>query len=120
MPGLVAAQLDLHAAGGGELDRVAEEVDQHLSNAPFKPGGTLELLEAAPDVPVVPVTIDDAWKLLRHNLLPVPFGTRVRVRIGDPIPRTPGEDRFALLARAREEIAGTLDAWRKTDGDPAR
>ena len=87
---------------------------------PFKPGGTLELLEAAPDVPVVPVAIDDAWKLLRHNLLPVPFGTRVRVRIGDPIPRTPGEDRFALLARAREEIAGTLDAWRKTDGDPAR
>lgn len=79
----------------------------------FKPGGTLELLEAAPDVPVVPVTIDNAWKLLRHNLLPVPFGTRVRVRIGDPIPRSSNEDRAALLARVREQIAGTLDEWRK-------
>jgi 1-acyl-sn-glycerol-3-phosphate acyltransferase len=79
----------------------------------FKPGGTLELLEAAPNVPVVPVSIDNAWKLLRHNLLPVPFGTRVRVRIGAPISRAPNEDRAALLARAREQIAGTLDEWRK-------
>ncbi len=81
----------------------------------FKPAGTLELLEAAPNVPVVPVTIDNAWKLLRHNLLPVPFGTQVRVRIGAPIPRRPDEDRIALLARVREEIAGTLDAWRKEE-----
>lgn len=87
---------------------------------PFKPGGTLELLEAAPDVPIVPVTIDDAWKLLRNNLFPVPFGTRVRVRIGDPIPRTDNEDRIALLARVREEIAGTLDGWRKGEDRAAR
>jgi 1-acyl-sn-glycerol-3-phosphate acyltransferase len=82
---------------------------------PFRPGGSLELLEAAPEVPVVPVTIDDSWKLLRHNLLPVPFGTRVRVRIGAPIARAPNEDRAGLLARVREEIAGTLDGWRKAD-----
>ena len=84
----------------------------------FKPGGTLELLEAAPDVPVVPVSIDNAWKLLRHNLLPVPFGTRVRVRIGAPISRAPNEDRAALLARVREQIAGTLDEWRKGETRP--
>ena len=82
---------------------------------PFRPGGSLELLEAAPEVPVVPVTIDDSWTLLRHNLLPVPFGTRVRVRIGAPIARAPNEDRAGLLARVREEIAGTLDGWRKAD-----
>lgn len=80
---------------------------------PFKPGGTLELLDAAPDVPLVPVAIDGAWKLLRHDLLPVPFGTRVRVRFADPIPRTPGEDRLAILTRARGEIATTLERWRK-------
>jgi 1-acyl-sn-glycerol-3-phosphate acyltransferase len=81
----------------------------------FKPGGTLELLEAAPEVPVVPVTIDNAWKLLRNNLLPVPFGTRVRVRIGSPIARSPEEDRTVLLARVRGEIEGTLEDWRKAD-----
>ncbi len=86
----------------------------------FKPGGTLELLDAAPDVPVVPVAIDGAWKLLRYNLFPVPFGTCVQVRFGDPIARTPGEDRIALLARVREEIAGTLDRWRKAEAEGTR
>ena len=42
----------------------------------------------------VPVTIDGSWKLLAHNLLPLPFGTRVRLRIGDPIERTQGESRL--------------------------
>jgi 1-acyl-sn-glycerol-3-phosphate acyltransferase len=87
---------------------------------PFRPGGTLELLEAAPNVPVVAVTIDDAWKLLRNNLLPVPFGTHVRVRIGAPIARTPNEDRVELLARVRDEIESTLEGWRKIDAIPTR
>jgi 1-acyl-sn-glycerol-3-phosphate acyltransferase len=78
----------------------------------FRPGGFLELLDAAPEVAVLPVTIDNSWKLLRHNLLPVPFGTRVRVRVGDPIARSVEEDRLALLQRTREEIGGTLRRWR--------
>lgn len=87
---------------------------------PFRPGGTLELLEAAPEVAIVPVTIDNAWKLLRHNLFPVPFGTRVRVRFGDPIARTPGEDRMAILARTRNEIEQTLEGWRAEEAAAAR
>ena len=79
---------------------------------PFKPGGTLALLDAAPELPVVPVAIDESWRLLAHNLLPVPFGTRVRVRIGDPILRRPDEDRGALLEEVRQQITQTLDGWR--------
>ena len=45
--------------------------------------------------------IDGSWELLRHGMRPVPFGTRVRVRLGAPIPRVPGEDPLALLARIR-------------------
>jgi 1-acyl-sn-glycerol-3-phosphate acyltransferase len=78
----------------------------------FRPAGALALLEAAPDVPVVTVTIDESWRLLRWNLMPIPFGTRVRVRIGAPIARCANEDRAALLERARDEIARTLERWR--------
>jgi 1-acyl-sn-glycerol-3-phosphate acyltransferase len=78
----------------------------------FKPAGTLALLEEAPDTPVVPVAIDESWRLLRHNYLPVPFGTAVRVFLGTPIARRPGEDASALLETAREEIAATLARWR--------
>lgn len=78
----------------------------------FKPAGSLALLEEAPDTPVVPVAIDGSWRVLRHNYLPVPFGVRVRVRVGAPIARAPGEDRLALLGRVRDEIEGTLERWR--------
>ena len=79
----------------------------------FKTAGALALLKDAPDVPVVVVAIDESWRLLRRNLLPIPFGTRVRVRIGAPIARRPDEDRTQLLADARDEIARTLAGLRR-------
>ena len=79
---------------------------------PFKPAGTLALLEEAPTTPVVAVTIDESWRLLRHNYLPVPFGTRVRVHLGAPIPRRPDEDANALVERVHGDIAATLARWR--------
>ncbi len=81
----------------------------------FRPRGTLELLNAAPDVSVVPVIIDGSWKLLQHNLWPVPFGTRVRVHIGAPIPRTSGENAELLFRRVETEIRETLERWRGND-----
>ncbi len=78
----------------------------------FRPAGALALLDAAPETPVVPITIDESWRLLRFNLFPVPFGTRIRVRIGDPTARHPDEDPAALLASLREEIGKTLEGWR--------
>lgn len=78
----------------------------------FKPAGALALLDEAPEVPVVPVAIDESWRLLRFNLLPVPFGTRVRVWIGAPIARRADEDRPALLHEVHAQIAKTLEGWR--------
>jgi 1-acyl-sn-glycerol-3-phosphate acyltransferase len=82
----------------------------------FRPAGVLALLDAAPDTPVVPVVIDESWRLLSNNLLPVPFGTQVRVHLGEPIARRSDEDPAALLSEVRLEIEKTLLAWR---ADPA-
>jgi 1-acyl-sn-glycerol-3-phosphate acyltransferase len=79
----------------------------------FKPAGTLALLGAAPRLPVVPVTIDQSWRLLSHNLFPVPFGVRVRVHLGEPIERDRMEP-AKILEHARDEIARTLARWRDT------
>lgn len=78
----------------------------------FKPAGTLELLAAAPALPVVPVAVDGCWLLVRNRLRPVPFGTRVRVRIGDPLERRPDEDAAGLLRQVEAEIRATIEAWR--------
>ena len=85
----------------------------------FRPTGSLALLEGAPNTPVVPVTIDESWRLLEKNLFPVPFGTHIRVRIGDPIARDPEEDPKALLREARETIQATLEEWRSPEGEAA-
>ena len=57
---------------------------------------------------VVPVAISGSWRLLRYNLLPVPFGTRIHVRIGDPMARRADEDRPAMLREVREQIEKAL------------
>ena len=80
---------------------------------PFKPAGFLALLEAAPNLPVVPVAIDGSWEIVRHRFWPVPFGTRVRFHAGEPVERGPGEDAEALLRRMESEIRGTIEAWRR-------
>ncbi|MGH7804958.1 MAG: lysophospholipid acyltransferase family protein, partial [Candidatus Binatia bacterium] len=79
---------------------------------PFKARGTLELLKATPGIPVLPVAIDESWKLLRFNLLPVPFGTRVRVHIGAPIARDATTGDEVLFRRAEAEIRAAIDRWR--------
>ena len=78
----------------------------------FKPSGTMALLEEAPEVPIVPVTIDESWRLLRYGYLPIPFGVRVRVRLGAPIARRPDERPEELLEQVRSEMTSTLARWR--------
>jgi len=82
---------------------------------PFRPAGALALMEAAPHVPVVPVTIDESWRMLQNNLFPVPFGTKIHVRIGDPVARRDDEDPSTILQGVRKEIEETLERWRKPD-----
>lgn len=81
----------------------------------FRMGGIKELLAAAPNLPVIPATIDGAWKLLQDKLFPVPFGTRVRVRFSEPLQRLAGEDPADVIARARQSIEATLREWRTAD-----
>ena len=51
-------------------------------------------------------------RLLSHNMLPVPWGVRLRVGIGEPLARGAGEDRDALIGRVRDEIGAMLERWR--------
>jgi len=85
----------------------------------FKPRGSLALLAAAPATAVVPVTIEGSWRLMQWGFLPLPFGTRVTIVIGDPIPRTPTEDPAALLTRVHDAIGSTLAVCRGESRPPA-
>lgn len=77
----------------------------------FKRAGSVALLQYADQLPVVPMAIDGAWRLLAHNMMPVPFGTKVRVRFGDPIARQSG-DADTVLDQAHTFIQSALTEWR--------
>lgn len=78
----------------------------------FKPAGTLTLLRSVPDAPVVPVCIDNSWRILAQNLLPVPWGVRIRVWVGDPIERRSGEDPMAVFGQAEAAIRAQMERFR--------
>jgi len=80
----------------------------------FRRGGSVALLRAANELPMVAVAIDGSWRLLMHNLMPVPYGTRVRIRFGSPVERTPRDDR-EMLNLAEAWIGDTLAEWRTDD-----
>ena len=82
---------------------------------PFKPAGTLALLEVMPDAPVVPIAIDGLWRFVSRRLWPVAWGQHVRVRFCPQLPRGEGEDREGLLRRAEAAIRGTIEDWRRDD-----
>ncbi len=86
----------------------------------FRSSGTRALLQSAPDLAVVPTAIDGSWRLLENKMLPIPFGTRIRVRFCAPIARTVGESTSEILDESRDLISASLDQWRVvTDGSPA-
>jgi 1-acyl-sn-glycerol-3-phosphate acyltransferase len=80
--------------------------------APFKPIGTVTLLQQAPDAPVVPVCIDNSWRIMQHKMLPIPWGIRLRFWAGDPIERRAGEDPYAIFAEAERRIQETMARFR--------
>ncbi len=82
----------------------------------FRPQGAVALMQEAPAAPVVPVAIDGSWRVVRHGMTPVPFGTRIRIFVGAPIARASGDDPHAVVAAAREVIENALDRWRGHPG----
>ena len=86
---------------------------RHGTLGTFKRAGMLALLDEAPDAPVLPVVIDESWRLFRHNCLPVPWGVRVYVRLGPPIhDRALGSSSAAMSSIASANAATTSEVRR--------
>lgn len=82
----------------------------------FKAAGAVTLMEAAPTVAVVPTVIEGSWRVFKNNLLPIPWGERVRVRFCEPIERRSDEDLRGVLKQAEQTIRETLEEWRSESG----
>jgi 1-acyl-sn-glycerol-3-phosphate acyltransferase len=54
----------------------------------FQVGGIATLLKAAPDAIIVPVAIENSWKLVQYGTYPLSFGERLKWTVLEPIDKT--------------------------------
>ncbi|SFE76157.1 lysophospholipid acyltransferase family protein [Thermoflexibacter ruber] len=73
----------------------------------FKSQGLLMLLRSMPTATVVPVAIDGAWKLMRYNAAPIPFGVHVKANILPAINRE-GKTNEQIIEEIESAIRETL------------
>jgi 1-acyl-sn-glycerol-3-phosphate acyltransferase len=82
----------------------------------FRAGGLAAIMQAAPSLPIIPTAIEGSWRVFQRNMLPIPFGSKVRIRFGEPIARVVGESPVEVLERCQDWIEATLVEWRTVGG----
>ncbi len=76
--------------------------------AMFKKGGLFTMLEAMPTATIVPVAIQNYWKITRYGFKPIPFGARPKCTILPVIERA-GKSNEALLEECERVIRAVAE-----------
>ena len=69
---------------------------------PFKPMGLKMLLKKAPSALIVPITINNSWKLLRYGKFPMGIGAHLKFKVHPPMENTGNIDE--LLSKVENQI----------------
>ena len=87
----------------------------------FKPAGLLMMFKSMAQNPpiIVPVVIDDFWKIQRYNFKPIPFGINFYLKVLEPIDMKTwteeGNSSTLLIAEIEKRIKGGLEESRKAE-----
>jgi len=74
---------------------------------PFHVGGIATLLKAAPEALIVPVAIENSWKLVQYGSYPLSFGEKLRWTVLQPL-HTSGKNPEELVLEAENAIREKL------------
>lgn len=74
---------------------------------PFKPMGLKILLKKAPSALIVPITINNSWKLLRYGKFPMGLGAYVQFHVHAPIENIGDMD--ALITKVEQQIIQKIE-----------
>ncbi len=75
----------------------------------FQAGGIKTILQHLPDAVVVPIAIENSWKLVKYKFWPIPFGVPLRWTMLEPIPCT-GLDGEEVTRRVEAAIAAHMNS----------
>lgn len=106
-----------------EIKKLAEYIEKHKRSAVIFPEGTRSrngelkyfhdsglkmLLKFAPSAQIVPITINNSWKIVKNGNFPLSLGVSFKLDIHKSI--SPNEGNFEdLMDKIKESIQSTLD-----------
>jgi len=76
---------------------------------PFKATGLKLLMKHAPSALVVPISIDNSWKMLRYGKFPNGLGNRITFTVHEPIEIEDNLD--IVLAKAEKAVVSVLTSF---------
>ena len=74
---------------------------------PFKTKGLLSLMQNIPDGLLVPITINNSWKILRYGKFPLALGSKVQFIVHEPLPIS-DYDPNELIKITETQIKGAI------------
>lgn len=74
---------------------------------PFQVGGIATLLKVVPDALIVPIVIENSWKIVQYGSFPLSFGEKIRWTVLPPIP-TAGKNAEEITLSAEAVIREAL------------
>ncbi len=79
---------------------------------PFKTTGLKILMKNTPSALVVPISIDNSWKMLRYGKFPNGIGNHISFRVHPPIEIT--EDLDEVIASAEKAVVSGITSFKTT------
>src|SRR5690606_6637042 len=105
----------------GELQKLGRYIQEHHRSAvifpegtrsrdgrpkPFKTMGLKILLKQAPQALIVPISINNSWKLQRYGKFPMGLGAHLRFQVHQPMENTGDTDQ--LIAKIEERVVSGI------------
>ncbi|WP_256011133.1 lysophospholipid acyltransferase family protein [Desertivirga xinjiangensis] len=76
---------------------------------PFNTGGVATLLKKAPEALVVPIAIENSWKVVRYGKYPLSFGEHIKITVLEPI-EPKGKNIEEVLSDSQSQIRLVLES----------
>jgi len=73
----------------------------------FRKNGVMMLFKKLPEAVVIPVTINNSWKLFKHGSFPIDLGVHVHLKVHEPI-QIGDQDPEALAAKIERTITADI------------
>ncbi|WP_422861885.1 lysophospholipid acyltransferase family protein [Flagellimonas sp. W118] len=68
---------------------------------PFKPSGLKSLMQQSPSALIVPITINNSWKMIRYGKFPMGLGAYIKFKVHPPIDNEGNSDELIKLVEQR-------------------